>query len=230
MFTGIIEEIGRLRGFYPSGRGARLEIEATRVLRGTAPGDSISVNGVCLTVTGMAERSFAADVSEETVRRTTLARLRPGSAVNLERALTLSSRLGGHIVLGHVDGVGQVERIRESGEGFEIHFRLPPALAPFIAEKGAIAVDGVSLTVAGLSPSGFWVAIIPQTARATIIGQYRPGTPVNLEVDVLARYVHHLMRRSADPMTPVPASRTPDTNGSANIEGIDWEQLAREGW
>ncbi|MBE3583409.1 MAG: riboflavin synthase [Limnochordaceae bacterium] len=194
MFTGIVEEMGQLAERRQQGPQAQLVIEAKRVLEGTQVGDSIAVNGVCLTVVEHDNHCFRADVTAETLRRSSLGQLQIGQPVNLERALTLQSRLGGHLVLGHVDGVGRVERLLPSGEGFRLEVSYPPELGRFIAEKGSIAVDGVSLTVAGLlEPQRFWVAIIPQTARVTIIGQYRVGQPVNLEVDVLARYVQRLL-------------------------------------
>jgi riboflavin synthase len=223
LFTGIVEEVGRVEAIVRSGQQARLRVEASRVLEGTIIGDSIAVNGVCLTVTEQTDHSFAAEVSEETLRRTTLRHVTRGSPVNLERALSLQSRLGGHLVLGHVDGVGQVKAVQTSGEGLRVEIALPETLAPFVAEKGSIAVDGISLTVAGMTPGGFWVAVIPQTARVTIMNTYRPDTQVNLEVDVLARYVLRLLEtgKLAHP-------ETQDQNRNVGVR-VDWETLARQG-
>ncbi|MBE3576824.1 MAG: riboflavin synthase [Limnochordales bacterium] len=223
MFTGIVEEVGRIAAIVHTGQQARLRVEAGRVLEGTAIGDSIAVNGVCLTVVERTDHSFTADVSEETLRRTTLGHLTRGCPVNLERALTLQSRLGGHLVLGHVDGIGQVTATRAQGDGLRLEIAAPEALLPFIAEKGSIAVDGVSLTVAGLTSGGFWVAVIPQTARVTITNTYRPGTQVNLEVDVLARYVLRLLETGKLAHQQV---QDQDKRGSL---ALDWERLARQG-
>ncbi len=184
MFTGIVEELGRFAGT----EGSRYTFEAERVLDGTRVGDSIAVNGCCLTVVDIGPGWWKADVVEETISRTTLGRLQPGDPVNLERALRLADRLGGHLVQGHVDGIGTV-----TAAAPELAVQLPPELLRYVAEKGSVAVDGVSLTVAAVSPTTFAVAIIPHTAEVTTLGRRRPGDEVNLEVDLIARYVGRLL-------------------------------------
>ena len=197
MFTGIVEELGRISRIEPMSDAIRVTITADRVLDGTRPGDSIAVNGVCLTVTGLPGTGFAADVMPETLRRTSLARLDPGSPVNLERAATPQTRLGGHIVQGHVDGVGRVVSRAPDGDFDEIDIEVPAELARYIAEKGSITVDGVSLTVAGVGTAddGHWfrVALIPTTLSHTTLGVLEVGDTVNLEVDVIAKYVERIV-------------------------------------
>ena len=194
MFTGIVEELARVRS-----SGSRLSVAANTVAVDSAPGASIAVNGVCLTVV---ERELSADgsgfitfdVSPETARRTSLGRLAPGDPVNLERPVTLFGRLGGHLVQGHVDGVGTVKDIREAGTGRNMAIELPKGLARYVVEKGSIAVDGVSLTVAAIGEGCFSVALVPYTLDATTLGIAGVGDPVNLEVDMLAKYVEGLLR------------------------------------
>ena len=197
MFTGIVEELGRISRIEPMSDAIRVTITADRVLDGTRPGDSIAVNGVCLTVTDLPGTGFAADVMPETLRRTSLARLDPGSPVNLERAATPQTRLGGHIVQGHVDGVGRVVSRAPDGDFDEIDIEVPAELARYIAEKGSITVDGVSLTVAGVGTAdgGHWfrVALIPTTLSHTTLGVLEVGDTVNLEVDVIAKYVERIV-------------------------------------
>ena len=207
MFTGIVEEVGTLvvredlGG--PGGGAAVLQIRAARVLEDVALGDSISVNGVCLTVTGVQPGGdgtgvWSTDVMAETLRRSSLGSVGTGDPVNLERAVTMQTRLGGHMVQGHVDGVGRIVA-RTPGEHWEVvRIALPPALARYVVEKGSIAVDGVSLTVSALSPADqpepwFEVSLIPTTLRDTTLGARTPGDPVNLEVDVIAKYVERLL-------------------------------------
>jgi len=194
MFTGIIEEVGRIRELRITGKTGKIGIEAQRVLEGLQPGDSISVNGVCLTVRSLTGGRIHAEVSPETLARTGFARSKEGAIVNLERPLLPTSRLGGHFVQGHVDGVGEVEGIQLEG-GFAIYrFSLPDAIAPYVVEKGSIAVDGVSLTVSKLGPGYFEVALIPHTLENTNLGERRRGDWVNLECDVLAKYVESLLK------------------------------------
>ena len=198
MFTGIVEELGEVIGLsWPAADAARLRISGPLVTSDARPGDSIAVNGVCLTVVDTAEGAFTADVMAETLRRSALQQLRTGDAVNLERAVTPSTRLGGHIVQGHVDGVGTVaERI--PGSQWEIvRFRLPEPLRRYLVPKGSITVDGVSLTVVDLGADGdghwFTVSLIPTTLRETTLGSRTVGDEVNLEVDVTAKYVESLL-------------------------------------
>lgn len=190
MFTGLIEEVGRLRSARPEGGGAVLTVEARRVLHGTAQGDSIAVNGCCLTVTDLGDGTFTAHAGAETLARTTVAAWRPGRPLNLERALSPASRLGGHFVQGHVDGVGQFLAAAAQGETTRLRFSLPAESAPFVVEKGSIAVDGISLTVTVVDGGAFEVAAIPHTMLHTTLGTLHPGQDVNLEADILAKYVH----------------------------------------
>lgn len=193
MFTGIIEEVGEIRRLTTSTDGARIEIGARKVLEDARLGDSIAVNGVCLTVVAQGAGFFAADVSAETLKRTSLQRARVGSRVNLERPLTSSSRLGGHIVQGHVDGVGKFLEARPIGEGWTVRIGFPEQLGRYIVEKGSIAVDGISLTVAALGDNWFEIAVIPHTWRETGLGALERGAPVNLEVDIIAKYVERML-------------------------------------
>jgi riboflavin synthase len=184
MFTGIVEELGSIVSL----DDGRLRLGATRVLDGVALGDSIAVNGCCLTVVAYGEDWWEADVSDETIRRTSLSRLGPADPVNLERAVRADARLGGHIVQGHVDGVGEVVDPVPA-----LRVRFPAELSKYVVEKGSIAVDGVSLTVVDALADGFTAAIIPHTADVTTLGTLRPGDVVNLEVDVMAKYTERLV-------------------------------------
>jgi riboflavin synthase len=202
VFTGIVEEVGTLVVRDDAGDSAVLGIQARRVLEGVALGDSIAVNGVCLTVTEVRDGVWSTDVMAETLRRSSLGSVGAGDRLNLERAVTPHTRLGGHLVQGHVDGVGSI-LARTPGEHWEVvRIALPPALARYVVEKGSIAVDGVSLTVsavsdvdATMSDEGAWfeVSLIPTTLRETTLGARAPGDPVNLEVDVIAKYVERLL-------------------------------------
>jgi riboflavin synthase len=192
IFTGLIIEVGRVRRIDRRANGARLVIEAEKVLEGTRIGDSIAINGVDLTVIEMGSDYFAADASLETLKRSTLGGLRPGTRVNLERALAVGERLGGHMVQGHVDGTGVLVSVTPEGNSYRMRFRAPRELMRYIAMKGSIAVDGISLTVAGLNQDSFEVVIIPHTWCETTLSDLRPGDKVNLEVDVLAKYVERL--------------------------------------
>ncbi|MGH2591282.1 MAG: riboflavin synthase [Actinomycetota bacterium] len=190
MFTGIVEELGVVLEIGP----ARLAVSCRTVTADSGIGSSVAVNGTCLTVVERSDAHLAFDLSEETLRRTGLSRLAEGDPVNLERPLSLSSRLGGHLVQGHVDGVGEVARIEADGErGTRLTVRSPAEVRRYLVEKGSVCVDGVSLTVAGLDGDAFSVALIPHTLNVTTLGSARPGDPVNLEVDVIAKYVEALL-------------------------------------
>ncbi|MFP5450422.1 MAG: riboflavin synthase [Thermoleophilia bacterium] len=193
MFTGLVEEGGTILGTLPTEAGARVVIGARDVLEGLALGDSVAVNGACLTAVEIGPDRFAVDAVAETLRRTTLGGLREGDRVNLERALVAGGRLDGHIVQGHIDGTGVVREVRPEGESAIVEIAAGPDQLRYIVEKGSIAVDGVSLTVAGRLPDAFTVALIPHTMRATTLGPQALGRPVNLEVDVLAKYVEALV-------------------------------------
>ena len=193
MFTGIIEETGTVRSITSRSAGTALCIRAEKVLEGTAVGDSIAVNGVCLTVTSLSDGAFTADVMPETVRLTSLARLFPGAKVNLERAMSPSGRLGGHIVSGHVDGCGRVDAIVPDGIANRVTISLEAPLLKYIARKGSVTLDGVSLTVVAADDRSFAVSLIPQTRSATTLGELRTGSIVNVEVDLLARYIERLL-------------------------------------
>lgn len=189
MFTGIVEELGTVLAVEQH----RLIVECRTVVRDSAVGDSVAVNGTCLTVVERGESCLAFDLSEETLARTGLARLRRGGGVNLERPVTLLTRLGGHLVQGHVDGVAEVVALEPDGEGATLVVRIPPELERYVVEKGSITLDGVSLTVATLGESGeVSIALIPHTLAATTLGSAAPGEPVNVEVDVVAKYVERL--------------------------------------
>jgi len=195
MFTGIIEAIGQLRSRQDKGGDVRIEIASGLLdLSDVKLGDSIAVNGVCLTVTQCLKEGFCADVSRETLSHTTIGSLRPGSPVNLEKALLATGRLGGHLVSGHVDGVGEVLSRKENARAVEFRIRVPPELAKYIAHKGSITVDGISLTVNAVSGAEFALTLIPHTIQLTISQHYQVGSQVNLEVDLLARYLERLLQ------------------------------------
>jgi riboflavin synthase len=194
MFTGIVEELGTIHRLARIPNGARLEISAQTVLADAKCGDSIAVNGVCLTVVDKGADWFAADLSAETLKRTSLQQARSGARVNLERALAATARLGGHIVQGHVDGTGRFVAARVAGEGFVVRVEFPPELGRYIVEKGSIAVDGISLTVAALGADWFEIAVIPHTWKVTNLSTLAGGALVNLEVDIIAKYVERLLQ------------------------------------
>ncbi|MBM3146314.1 MAG: riboflavin synthase [Actinobacteria bacterium] len=219
MFTGIVEEVGRLRSLTVGGLSAELEVAAGLVTAGTAVGDSILTDGVCLTVTAVGDGSFRADAMPETVRRTTLGRLRPGGPVNLERAATPQTRLGGHLVTGHVDGVGAVVDVRREQIAVWLDIAAPPEVAALCVPRGSLAVAGVSLTVVAVDGSTVRVSLIPHTAAQTTLGAARRGDVLNLEADVVARYVAHFLR----------GDRTPRTTGRG-ADDLTWERLAQAGF
>ena len=195
MFTGIIEELGAVRSIEMRGENARMVIHANIVTEGTNHGDSISVNGVCLTALDLQPDSFAADVSKETLARSTLGNLKPGTPVNLERAVTPATRLGGHIVQGHVDARGTFESVEDHGESWTVRIGYPKEIGRYLVFKGSVAVEGISLTIAALTDDYFEIAIIPKTWEVTNLSQLKPGDGVNLEVDVIAKYVERLLAR-----------------------------------
>lgn len=192
MFTGIIEEIGTVRRIEHGAKGARLTIQANTVLEDTRIGDSIATNGVCLTVVSMTGDSFSADVMAESLRRSSLGTLQGGSPVNLERAMAANGRFGGHIVSGHIDGTGTIASQKREDNAVWVKIKTPAPLLRYIVEKGSIAVDGVSLTVAAVTDTDFSVSIIPHTGAQTILLGKKPGDPVNLECDVIGKYVEKL--------------------------------------
>ncbi len=202
MFTGIVEELGEVVSVEHLDGAARITVRGPRVTADARPGDSIAVNGTCLTVTGLSGGDFTADVMAETLHRTGLGDLAPGSPVNLERSLRVGDRLGGHLVQGHVDGVGTVVS-RVPGERWDVvRITVPPGLARYLVEKGSIAVDGVSLTVSALGggsadPPWFEVSLIPATLAATTLGRVQPGGGVNLEADVIGKYVARMLHSEA---------------------------------
>jgi riboflavin synthase len=193
MFTGIIEELGRVREVEKRGEDARIVIEARTVTGDSRDGDSISVNGVCLTALEVTPDSFAADVSRETLLRSTLGSLAAGSAVNLERAVTPATRLGGHIVQGHVDARGKFLGAENHRESWTFRIAYPKEIARYLVFKGSVAVEGISLTIANLTDEYFEIAVIPKTWQVTNFSQLKPGDEVNLEVDVIAKYVERIL-------------------------------------
>jgi riboflavin synthase len=193
VFTGIVEELGEVVALEELGDSARLTVRGPLVTAGASKGDSIAINGVCLTVTGSSDGTFSADVIGETLSRSSLGALGKGSAVNLERPLRLDGRLGGHMVQGHVDGTGTITQRRSSERWDVVRISIPPPLARYVVEKGSVAVDGVSLTVSALGGDWIEVSLIPETLARTTLGRKQPGDPVNLEVDMIAKYVERLL-------------------------------------
>ena len=197
MFTGIVEEMGVLKSIRKGAHSAILEIQAKVVLEDIHLGDSIAVNGVCLTATSFSPTGFTADVMHETLNRSSLASLRPGHRVNLERAMAANGRFGGHIVAGHVDGVGTVQRIEKDDNAIWYTIAAGPEVLKYVVEKGSITIDGISLTVAAVDGEGFSVSTIPHTVAQTNLNQRRRGDPVNLEADVVGKYIVKLLRPEA---------------------------------
>lgn len=189
MFTGLVEELGVVTRLQKGADGGSFVIRAEKVLDGTAVGDSIAVSGACLTVTALGRGEFTAYCMPETLQRTTLGKAKPGTEVNLERSLRLGDRIGGHLVLGHVDGVGSVTSLERQGLSVLAHISMPDELSVYVAEKGSVAVDGVSLTVIETRFGQFSVGLIPHSMQATTLGSLQPGRELNLEADVVARYV-----------------------------------------
>ncbi len=212
MFTGIVQDVGEIEAVAPMPGGKRLRIATRLDTSGFQMGESVAVNGVCLTVTGIGPSSFSADASPETLTRSNLGELRPGHRVNLEQALRPVDRLGGHIVLGHVDATGRLLEVRSEGAFRTVRFEAPSEVARYLVEKGSVAVDGVSLTVYECTASAFSVAVIPHTWETTALADRRPGDRVNLEADVLAKYAERLLE------------------GRLQGDGVTWDLLARAGF
>lgn len=212
MFTGIVQAVGEVRSLERGGGGARVRVGVPAgFLEGVAVGDSIAVSGVCLTAVVVAPAAFEADLSAETLARTTLGGLATGARVNLEKALTLSTPLGGHLVTGHVDGVARVVAREARGECVAVRFAIPAGLGRYVARKGSVCVDGVSLTVNAVEGEAFEVSLVPHTLAVTTLDGLRPGARVNLEVDIVARYLERLLEGRGG-------------------EGLDWARLARMGY
>jgi riboflavin synthase len=212
MFTGIVEEVGTLRSLRLGDTSAVLEVAASVVTGACIVGDSILTDGVCLTVTRVGGGGFSADVMPETVRRSTLSDCRPGDRLNLERALTLQSRLGGHLVSGHIDGVGSVVSVKPESNALVVDLEAPAAVALVSVAQGSVAVDGVSLTIVAVDGDRLRVSLIPHTAAVTTLSRLVPGVRVNLEADLIAKYVYAFV-----------AGRKP-------AEGLTWEKLAEAGF
>jgi len=236
MFTGIVEETGSLRSITQGSQTAHVRVAANRVLEGTRVGDSILTDGICLTVTALAAGTFTADVMPETVRRTTLSRRRPGDRLNLERSLRADSLIGGHLVTGHVDGVGTVEAVQPEKNAIVLSIAAPAQVTGLCVPRGSVAVNGVSLTVVGGSDGVVRVSLIPHTAAETNLGGLRAGDAVNLEADLIARYVHAFLTRlggAARAGVPPPAGGSPTdarAGGEAASGRLTWEKLGEAGF
>ena len=202
MFTGIIEELGEIVSIDRQGISGTIRIRAKRVLEGTKVGDSIAVNGICLTVTSMQDGMFTADVMAETIRRSSLAEAKAGDQVNLERAMAADGRFGGHIVSGHIDGTGKIRSYRREENAVWVTIETKPEILRLIVEKGSICIDGISLTVAAVTEDTFSVSIIPHTGAETTLLTHEPGAQVNLENDVVGKYVERLMNFSGAESQP----------------------------
>ena len=196
MFTGIIEEVGRVAAIEQRGSGAQIRVVAAKVLAGTVVGDSISTNGVCLTVASLGSDHFVADVMPETIRRTSFSSLRAGSPVNLERAAVLGGRIGGHIVSGHIDGTGTIGSIQEDSDAVRLRIQADASITRSIVEKGSVAIEGISLTVTDVDDRGFGVSLIPHTFAATNLSTKRLGDIVNVECDMIGKYVFRALGAS----------------------------------
>lgn len=215
MFTGIVEETGTIRAIRQGAHSARLTVGAAHILPGLKIGDSVAVNGVCLTAVSIGADSFTADVMHETLNRSTLGALVPGSPVNLERAMPADGRFGGHIVSGHIDAVGTVTSTRRDDVAVWYTVEAPPDVLRYVVEKGSIAIDGISLTVASVTGRSFSVSVIPHTASVTILGGKGPGDKVNLEADIIGKYVERLLSPNGKP---------------AKKSGLTMEFLAQNGF
>lgn len=215
MFTGIIEELGKIVELRPHVGGAKIRIAATLVADGTKDGDSIAVNGVCLTALESTAAGFSADISKETLERSTLGNLAVGSRVNLERAVTPSTRLGGHIVQGHVDARGEFISAIQNGDFWTVRIGYPKEISNYLVYKGSVSVEGISLTIASLTVDHFEIALIPKTWELTNLSTLEPGDPVNLEADVIAKYVERIL--IGRDKTPAAGSVTMDTLKNAGF-------------
>ncbi len=218
MFTGIIEEMGEIVSIQKASVSAILSIQASKVLEGTQIGDSIAVNGICLTVTTIRGQVFTADVMAETLRRSSLGKLTKGSKVNLERAMAADGRFGGHIVSGHIDGTGVIASMKREENAVWVEITTSYELLRYIVEKGSIAIDGISLTVAALTDSSFSVSLIPHTGQETTLLSKKPGDPVNLENDIVGKYVERFLTMPSEP------------DQSTDKKGVDLEFLAEHGF
>ena len=216
MFTGIVEETGTLRSLSRGSKSCVIHVQCSTVLEDTRIGDSIAVNGICLTVTSVESGGFTADVMNETLSRSSLAQTRPGDPVNLERAMAANGRFGGHIVSGHIDGTGIIREIRDDDNAVWYTVEAPPEILRYVVEKGSIAIDGISLTVARVDDRSFQVSVIPHTRAVTALSSRRVGSPVNLENDIVGKYVQKLMQ-------PAPSESGP-------ASGITMEFLAQHGY
>ena len=221
MFTGIVEELGKIRSIQVKSQDATLEIQASDVLSDAKVGDSIAVDGACLTIRFLTPEAFTVDVSAETLRRTTLGERKVGDPVNLERSLRLSDRLGGHLVLGHVDEVATICGWKDEGDASLMQVTISSATKPYIAYKGSVTVDGVSLTVSNVHADAFEVALIPHTKDVTTFGTKRIGAKVNLEVDIVARYVETLLKNTE--------AKT-DRTGQSDFETLNLNFLTKHGY
>jgi riboflavin synthase len=220
MFTGIIEGLGTIGTIRPSGQGKRLTIEADYALDGTKIGDSIAVNGACLTVVKISGSKFEVDLSPETLATSTFAKARQGDRLNLERAMRLSDRIDGHLVLGHVDGIGIIEQQEKMGNAIGLTIAVPEAHSRYMIHKGSVAVDGISLTINSCESRRFTVSIIPYTGRLTTINMKKTGDPVNIETDMIGKYVERFTR----------GEPTHDREKTAASRGIDMALLAKSGF
>ena len=194
MFTGLVEELGRVHSVVKGGQSIRLEIEAEKVLGDVKTGDSIAVDGACLTVVAFTRKTFTADIMPETFRRTTLSLRKPGDPVNLERTLRLGDRFGGHIVSGHVDAVATLESVTPLANANILRIRIPPDLSPFMIPQGSVAVDGISLTIVDCGDDWFEVSLIPHTWAVTVLSHKKAGDKINIETDIVGKYIHRLIR------------------------------------
>ena len=208
MFTGIVEELGEIVSIDRQGISGSIRIRAKKVLEGTKIGDSIAVNGICLTVVSMQDGMFTADVMAETIRRSSLSQAKPGDAVNLERAMAADARFGGHIVSGHIDGTGSIRSYRREENAVWVTIETKPEILRLIVEKGSICIDGISLTVAGVTEDAFAVSIIPHTGEETTLLTHQPGALVNLENDVVGKYVERLMNFASEESQPKSSGNT----------------------
>jgi riboflavin synthase len=220
MFTGIIEGLGTIGAIRSAGQGKRLTIEADYSLEGTKIGDSIAVNGACLTVVKISGSKFEVDLSPETLATSTFARARQGDRLNLERAMRLSDRIDGHLVLGHVDGIGIIEQREKMGNAVGLTIAVPEAFSRYMIHKGSVAVDGISLTINICQPGSFTVSIIPHTGRLTTIGMKKKGDALNIETDLIGKYVERFTRGGSNH----------DSEKTAASRGIDMEFLAKSGF
>lgn len=229
MFTGLIAELGTVERLAEGSTSCQLTVRAQKILPGVKIGDSIAVNGVCLTVVHLQGNRFTADVMPETVRRTTLRQLQPGDRVNLEKALRPTDGLDGHIVQGHVEGVGTIREIAPEGNALVYHIETPKELLRYIVEKGSVAIDGISLTVTETDDTGFSVSLIPHTAKMTTLGYKSVGDSVNLETDILARYVEKMLglQKTADGLAD---SRRTEIAGENSEDGLTEAFLRQHGF